>query len=849
MTIAIVWIISVTIGLPIVLGLNTSPERTPELCIFYNSDFIIYSSLGSFYIPCVLMVFLYYRIFKAIHERAKRQIGSSSVIVNSHASKSGNNINNKIINVTAAAATPTTNTSSSNNTDGKKSSHSSLSTARAQITGTEVNVTTTGAIFSDDICDVTCNNAQSKESEKLEVVNLLPVNVDDDKSTHSATAVNMTNVSPLSISTSASRSVNNNANRKPTGITHVEIVSDEMLPNDAIVIENVITKSVVNDVTSSHETESTEMTVMSFPQLPVKSGRFGSRSKKFLTGESMKSTTEIVTQTTSREECVQLYDEQRNRHQLNRKNDSSVHGTHKTNDSESNLYIEKTNKNNRSSYDDEKEKNEQTSLDECCMTGDSDSQIIENKGARDSSRTSQGRDSESSECVCKDNDEQEDERRKKDKKKMKKKKKQHQQQQRHEDESVTSSGCKTSCRASSDSSSSSSISASASASSCQCSSNNSVIERSQGVSSSSSSSCASGSCSSPSGDVSTSSASQSIMPTILSRKDSHSLVLSPSSRVQVRNDAINCSHESHEKKQPATTSTVPTITAAAAASSSSSSSCHSQPIHPTTGKQVSLRETDYAHGHSSVSHLSQELTKYQATRPVEAAVIIVPSSDLTKKPFHLNEPNYHQPVTCENKSNGESTFHSSSKRNDVGRVDSSTSQTSDCIVDSSVRVLPRDSNKSCEINSNNALILGNPMTEQLSREEETSEMKEQNSKNINSGNSHVTPACCSRDGERGNVRDSVLLIISSASNSGGTKCDQQSSSIDENKEVTTVGEAINHHVRQNSISSKVTGTISKYMRKTSHFKSSKFEAKCPPTNQSSLVKLSPLGKLYLSQLG
>lgn len=77
-TIAIVWVISVTIGSPIVLGLNTSPQRTPELCIFYNSDFIIYSSLGSFYIPCLLMVFLYYRIFKAIHDRAKKSIGSGS---------------------------------------------------------------------------------------------------------------------------------------------------------------------------------------------------------------------------------------------------------------------------------------------------------------------------------------------------------------------------------------------------------------------------------------------------------------------------------------------------------------------------------------------------------------------------------------------------------------------------------------------------------------------------------------------------------------------------------------------------------------------------------------------------
>lgn len=77
-TIAAVWVISVVIGSPIVLGLNTSPQRTPELCIFYNSDFIIYSSLGSFYIPCLLMVFLYYRIFKAIHDRAKKLIGSAN---------------------------------------------------------------------------------------------------------------------------------------------------------------------------------------------------------------------------------------------------------------------------------------------------------------------------------------------------------------------------------------------------------------------------------------------------------------------------------------------------------------------------------------------------------------------------------------------------------------------------------------------------------------------------------------------------------------------------------------------------------------------------------------------------
>ncbi|CAG0879213.1 unnamed protein product [Darwinula stevensoni] len=76
MTIALVWVISAAIGSPIVLGLNYTPSRDPTICAFYNSDFIIYSSLSSFYIPCIIMVFLYWRIFKAIRERAKKSIGS-----------------------------------------------------------------------------------------------------------------------------------------------------------------------------------------------------------------------------------------------------------------------------------------------------------------------------------------------------------------------------------------------------------------------------------------------------------------------------------------------------------------------------------------------------------------------------------------------------------------------------------------------------------------------------------------------------------------------------------------------------------------------------------------------------
>ncbi|KZS04639.1 putative Sphingosine 1-phosphate receptor 1 [Daphnia magna] len=72
LTIGLVWAISAAIGLPITLGLNNTERRISTDCAFYNEDFVIYSSLSSFYIPCIIMVFLYYQIFKGIRERAKR---------------------------------------------------------------------------------------------------------------------------------------------------------------------------------------------------------------------------------------------------------------------------------------------------------------------------------------------------------------------------------------------------------------------------------------------------------------------------------------------------------------------------------------------------------------------------------------------------------------------------------------------------------------------------------------------------------------------------------------------------------------------------------------------------------
>jgi len=79
-TLALTWIVSIAVSLPIPLGMNYTPRRarTPWLCILYNSDFIIFSSMTSFYVPCVLMIFLYWRTFRAISARASKMATSAA---------------------------------------------------------------------------------------------------------------------------------------------------------------------------------------------------------------------------------------------------------------------------------------------------------------------------------------------------------------------------------------------------------------------------------------------------------------------------------------------------------------------------------------------------------------------------------------------------------------------------------------------------------------------------------------------------------------------------------------------------------------------------------------------------
>ena len=50
----------------------TAYPRVPDQCAFFNNKFLIVSSLGSFFIPCIIIFAIYYRIFLVIMTQARR---------------------------------------------------------------------------------------------------------------------------------------------------------------------------------------------------------------------------------------------------------------------------------------------------------------------------------------------------------------------------------------------------------------------------------------------------------------------------------------------------------------------------------------------------------------------------------------------------------------------------------------------------------------------------------------------------------------------------------------------------------------------------------------------------------
>ncbi|NWV63715.1 DRD3 protein, partial [Malurus elegans] len=69
--IVIVWMLAFAVSCPLLFGFNTTGD--PSVCSISNPSFIIYSSLVSFYLPFVVTLLLYVRIYLVLRQRQKKR--------------------------------------------------------------------------------------------------------------------------------------------------------------------------------------------------------------------------------------------------------------------------------------------------------------------------------------------------------------------------------------------------------------------------------------------------------------------------------------------------------------------------------------------------------------------------------------------------------------------------------------------------------------------------------------------------------------------------------------------------------------------------------------------------------
>ncbi|KFQ26886.1 D(3) dopamine receptor, partial [Mesitornis unicolor] len=69
--IVIVWMLAFSVSCPLLFGFNTTGD--PSVCSISNPIFIIYSSLVSFYLPFMVTLLLYVRIYLVLRQRQKKR--------------------------------------------------------------------------------------------------------------------------------------------------------------------------------------------------------------------------------------------------------------------------------------------------------------------------------------------------------------------------------------------------------------------------------------------------------------------------------------------------------------------------------------------------------------------------------------------------------------------------------------------------------------------------------------------------------------------------------------------------------------------------------------------------------
>ncbi|NWR46181.1 DRD3 protein, partial [Regulus satrapa] len=69
--IVVVWMLAFAVSCPLLFGFNTTGD--PSVCSISNPSFVIYSSLVSFYLPFMVTLLLYVRIYLVLRQRQKKR--------------------------------------------------------------------------------------------------------------------------------------------------------------------------------------------------------------------------------------------------------------------------------------------------------------------------------------------------------------------------------------------------------------------------------------------------------------------------------------------------------------------------------------------------------------------------------------------------------------------------------------------------------------------------------------------------------------------------------------------------------------------------------------------------------
>ncbi|KAM6942553.1 dopamine receptor D4b [Xenentodon cancila] len=74
------WLLALAVASPVIFGINNVPDRDPSECKLEDNNYVVYSSVCSFFIPCPIMVLLYFGVFRGLRrweEARKAKLRSS----------------------------------------------------------------------------------------------------------------------------------------------------------------------------------------------------------------------------------------------------------------------------------------------------------------------------------------------------------------------------------------------------------------------------------------------------------------------------------------------------------------------------------------------------------------------------------------------------------------------------------------------------------------------------------------------------------------------------------------------------------------------------------------------------